>query len=101
MSVYGETRTTIVAPVGTTLAHFLLQAAGLTMKVARAIERRHALNQLGRLDDHMLRDIGLTRSDVRDAASEPIWRDATHVLVTRSVERRAAAKLRARASRWG
>ncbi|MEP9378228.1 DUF1127 domain-containing protein [Aquabacter sp. CN5-332] len=101
MSVYGETRTTSTAPVGTALAHFLLQAAGLAVKAARAIERRRALNQLGQMEDHMLRDIGLTRSDVRDAASEPLWRDATQVLVTRSVERRVAARLRARPGRMG
>ncbi|TCT03467.1 DUF1127 domain-containing protein [Aquabacter spiritensis] len=97
MSVYGEIRTAATAPVGTSLAALLLAAAGFVVKVARAIERRHALNQLGALDDHMLRDIGLTRCDVSDAAAEPLWRDATQVLVMRAVERRAAAQLAARA----
>ena len=43
---------------------------------------------LAGMDDHMLSDIGLTRGDVRDAVSEPIWRDPTTVLVTRVQERR-------------
>lgn len=30
--------------------------------------------QLGRLDDHMLRDIGLSRADVEREASKPFWR---------------------------
>ena len=40
------------------------------------------------LDDRMLADIGLTRGDVRDAYSEPVWRDPTAILVSRAHERR-------------
>ena len=40
------------------------------------------------LDDRMLADIGLTRGDVRDAYSEPVWRDPTAILVSRAQERR-------------
>lgn len=94
--LYGETRAAIVAPVGSALALVLLKMSNAAVKAARAIEHRRALRQLGQLDDHMLRDIGLTRGDLLDAASEPLWRDSTHVLVTRTVERRAAARLRAR-----
>jgi hypothetical protein len=36
----------------------------------------------------MLADIGLTRSDVRDAFSEPLWRDPTDLLTARAAERR-------------
>jgi hypothetical protein len=36
----------------------------------------------------MLKDIGLTRSDLRDAYAEPLWRDPTAVLVVRAGERR-------------
>jgi hypothetical protein len=36
----------------------------------------------------MLADIGLTRGDVRDAYSEPVWRDPTAILVSRAHERR-------------
>lgn len=93
---YGETRAAFVAPVGSALALVLLKVSDVAVKAARAVEHRRALRQLGQLDDHMLRDIGLTRSDIRDAASEPPWRDGTQVLITRTVERRAAAHLRRR-----
>ena len=36
----------------------------------------------------MLADIGLTRGDLRDAYSEPVWRDPTAILVSRAHERR-------------
>ena len=35
----------------------------------------------------MLSDIGLTRSDLRDAYSEPLWRDPTCILASRARER--------------
>ena len=43
---------------------------------------------LAGMDEHMLADIGLTRGDVRDAFSEPLWRDPTAILVSRAHERR-------------
>ena len=43
---------------------------------------------LAGLDDRMLADIGLTRGDLRDAYSEPVWRDPTAILVSRAHERR-------------
>lgn len=98
---YGETRATLVAPLSTPLARMLMQVAGIAVKAARALENRSALTQLAQLDDHMLQDIGVTRGDLRDAASEPLWRDGTHVLITRSVERRAAARLAARERAFG
>ena len=36
----------------------------------------------------MLADIGLTRSDVADAFSEPVWQDPTALLAERAIERR-------------
>ena len=64
--------------------------------IARAFAGRRMLNELARADDRMLRDIGLTRSDLRDAAAEPLYRDPTEVLAGR-VEgvqaRHRAAKL--------
>lgn len=51
--------------------------------IARAVAGRRMLRELARADDRMLRDIGLNRSDLRDAAAEPIFRDPTEVLAGR------------------
>ena len=40
------------------------------------------------MDDRMLADIGLTRSDLRDAYAEPLWRDPTDVLAGRARDKR-------------
>ena len=55
---------------------------------AHAIKNRRDATILAGLDDRMLADIGLTRGDVRDAVSEPVWRDPTNLLVSRAHERR-------------
>jgi uncharacterized protein YjiS (DUF1127 family) len=56
--------------------------------LGRAFRNRRDADLLARLDDRMLADIGLTRSDLRDAFAEPLWRDPTAVLVNRVAERR-------------
>ena len=47
---------------------------------------------LAGMDEHMLADIGLTRGDVRDAFSEPVWRDPTEILLSRANERRLSRR---------
>ena len=49
--------------------------------------RRDAF-RLADLDDRMLADIGLNRSDLRDAYAGPLWRDPSELLARRAVERR-------------
>lgn len=68
--------------------------AGLR-QVARALKNRRDARYLAEFDDRMLRDIVLTRSDLRDAYSEPLWRDPTAILVRRAGERRASRQMRA------
>jgi uncharacterized protein YjiS (DUF1127 family) len=41
----------------------------------RRYEHRHAARQLRRLDDHLLRDIGLTRGEAERAAEGRLCRD--------------------------
>jgi uncharacterized protein YjiS (DUF1127 family) len=38
------------------------------------IERTRQRRELGRLSDHMLKDIGLNRSDVEAEVTKPFWR---------------------------
>lgn len=68
-------------------------------RFVQALRRRADVTILAGFDDRMLADIGLTRSDVRDAFSEPLWRDPSMLLAQRAAERRASRMLRATASR--
>lgn len=72
----------------------VVRAAGAValraVDIYRSFKSRREMRMLAGFDDRMLADIGLTRSDLRDAVAEPLWRDPTHVLVTRVRERRAA-----------
>jgi uncharacterized protein YjiS (DUF1127 family) len=56
--------------------------------LARARRHRREAVGLARLDRRMLADIGITRSDVSDAFSEPFWQDPTALLRERALERR-------------
>lgn len=55
--------------------------ANRVFSILRALKHRQDAQMLAGLDERMLKDIGLTRSDLRDAYAEPIWRDPTAVLV--------------------
>ena len=88
MTAIPHTSKTAAAPV----AQGLIALAGVVVRrlreFMRAAKHRHDAAMLAGLDDRMLADIGLTRGDVRDAFSEPVWRDPTDLLVSRAHERR-------------
>lgn len=67
---------------------FLRVAAQWVATFRRALKNRRDIEVLASLDDRMLSDMGLTRGDVRDAVSEPLWRDPSAILVMRSLEGR-------------
>jgi uncharacterized protein YjiS (DUF1127 family) len=52
-------------------------------EIATAIGHRRELTRVADRDDRMLADIGLSRSDLCDARSEPFWVDPTIVLQQR------------------
>ena len=54
----------------------------------RAIENRRLLDGLAVLSDHELRDIGLTRQDLRDATALPADRDPGQFFAVRAASRR-------------
>jgi len=56
--------------------------------VARARRHRREMRSLAGLECRMLADMGITRSDVADAFSEPFWEDPTSLLRERALERR-------------
>jgi uncharacterized protein YjiS (DUF1127 family) len=76
----------------TAFARVLRAAAGAVDRVLRrvleAAKHRKDMALLARADDRMLADIGLTRSDLRDAFAGRVWEDPTILLRTRALERR-------------
>jgi uncharacterized protein YjiS (DUF1127 family) len=73
----------------TTFSLVLAAIARPLQAFGRAVQNRRAAAMLATMDDRMLADIGLNRSDLRDAYAEPLWRDPTEVLAARANERRA------------
>ena len=72
------------------LAQIRRAVAAMALGVWRlgvAITHRRDLARLAGADDRMLADIGLKRSDLRDACSEPLWKDPTKLLARRAGER--------------
>jgi uncharacterized protein YjiS (DUF1127 family) len=57
-------------------------------ELVKARRHRREASVLAGVDQRMLADIGITRSDVRDAFSEPFWDDPTALLRERALERR-------------
>ena len=70
-------------------------AVGRTRGVIRVFRHRRDARMLLGVDDRMLADIGLTRSDLRDAYAEPLWHDPTDVLARRARERRVSRQRQA------
>lgn len=70
--------------------------AALFAKISAAIgaflvslSRRKAIFELGRLDDRMLADMGLTRADLHEASRWSMWGDPSDRLAQVAEERRA------------
>jgi uncharacterized protein YjiS (DUF1127 family) len=55
---------------------------------AKARRHRREAARLAGFDRRLLADIGITRSDLSDAFSEPFWDDPTALLRERAIERR-------------
>ena len=70
------------------LARGVDMLTGVADFLQRAAAGRRALRQLAAADDRMLKDIGLDRSDLRNAAAEPLYRDPTALLAGRVGEMR-------------
>jgi uncharacterized protein YjiS (DUF1127 family) len=64
----------------------LRQFARSLADLAKTLRHRREVKNLAEFDDRMLKDIGLERSDIHSALSEPLLRNPSWVLV-RSAER--------------
>lgn len=58
-------------------------AAALASKFAAGWQARRAVLRLARLDDHLLSDIGIERSDIDWALGLPFWEDCQAALYRR------------------
>ena len=83
-------------PFGRALAAEIGRIGRGLRSFGRILKHRRDAGRLAGLDDRMLADIGITRSDLRDAYSAPLWQDPTDTLARRASERRGG---RRRASR--
>ncbi len=81
IQIVGESQTQPLSILGAFVLHW-------AKRLTRGLRHRRAAATLAGLDERMLADIGLTHSDLRDAVSEPLWRDPTSLLRARALERR-------------
>ena len=81
------------APLGRALAALAGRASRGLKRLAERVRNRREATRLAGLDDRMLADIGLNRSDLRDAFAELPWRDPSEVLARRAAERRVHQRL--------
>ena len=86
MSIYADTQTPSHAA---RLVNAVTGIVALRLRqLVQVVKSRQDAATLAGFDDRMLADIGMTRGDVRDAVSEPVWRDPTALLMSRVHERR-------------
>ena len=97
MTTYAETWKSAAEPFGRVILAAAAPVMARLRQLAVSFRHRHDATVLLRFDDRMLADIGLTRRDVREAFSEPVWRDPTDLLAERVAGRRPA-RLRSRPS---
>ncbi len=84
-------RSARIIPMAIPVMAALEQSVRLLAGIPKALRHRGEIKHLAELDDRMLKDIGLTRSDVSSALSEPLSRNPSWVLV-RSAERHSRSE---------
>jgi uncharacterized protein YjiS (DUF1127 family) len=80
------------APLGRVLWVLAGRARRGLKQLAEKVKNRRDAMRLVELDDRMLADIGLNRSDLRDAFALPPWRDPGGLLARRVAERRGSRR---------
>ena len=66
-------------PAAVTIArHHPARTQGIIARAAAALTLHRQRARLAALDDHMLRDIGLTRDEAAAEAARPVWDVPSH-----------------------
>jgi uncharacterized protein YjiS (DUF1127 family) len=94
MTTHAETWKSATEPFGRLIFAATALVTVRLRRLAISFRHRHDAAVLMRFDDRMLADIGLTRRDVREAFSEPVWRDPTDLLAERVARRRPGLRPR-------
>jgi len=97
MTTYAETWKSATEPFGRAIYAATALVTARLRQLAVAFRHRHDAVALQCFDERMLADIGLTRSDVREAFNEPLWRDPTDLLANRVAGRGRLTPRRPRA----
>lgn len=88
--------TSMFTPAAVPIARLIFAAVDAVLlglkQLVRAYRNRGEAAVLAGLDDRALADMGLTRSDLRDAFAGPLWRDPTNLLRARALERRLSRR---------
>jgi len=66
--------------IGRAVAALAMEVRRLVLAIKHRRQHRRDLAHLADFDDRMLADIGLTRTDLRDANAESVWQDPTSML---------------------
>ena len=80
-------------PLGSAPAAPRLGLTGMLKSVWQMIVKRRSIAELSELEEHQLRDIGLTRGDVREAMTSAFFDDVSGHL-TQAARKRANAYYR-------
>src|SRR5437763_16422240 len=75
-------------PAAKVLAALVGRIGRSLKQLADRMKNRRDAFRLADMDDRMLADIGISRSDLRDAYSRPPWQDPSALLARRATERR-------------
>ena len=67
-----------------------LEGEGILSRLIHNFQARRTVKQLIQMDDHILRDMGVTREEINWAASQSLFVNAANVLEDRSSTRRRA-----------
>ncbi|MDP2621878.1 MAG: DUF1127 domain-containing protein [Hyphomicrobiales bacterium] len=84
----------LTTPIGPAAAGFGRRAFHEIARFFQAVGNRRAVRRMTLLDDRLLADIGLSRTDVTSALAQPVWVDPSRNLAE-TVEYRRRGRL------WG